>query len=207
MRILHAADHRVMPWKNGGGVTIEIAVFPESADLDAFEWRVSMATVASDGPFSMFPNVDRTLSILEGEGIVLSIDGLADETLTCASAPFAFMADRPAAARLLGGSITDLNIMTRRGRWTQRVAKISQSRIRLTFDAATTTVVFCANGSTSVSSAAEQVTLGMHDATLIQGAACEVASDTGSELYVVMLEHDPEKLQTFRTRSCGRTKA
>ncbi len=44
-----------MPWKNGGGETAEIAVFPPSADLSEFGWRISMATVSSDGPFSAFP--------------------------------------------------------------------------------------------------------------------------------------------------------
>ena len=79
-----------MPWKNGGGVTTEIAVFPEAAGLDDFEWRLSMATVATDGPFSLFAGVDRTLAVLDGEGIVLSVDGMADATLTPASPPFAF---------------------------------------------------------------------------------------------------------------------
>ncbi len=51
MQILRASDHRVMPWKNGGGSTTEIAVFPIDSGLDAFDWRVSMATVAADGPF------------------------------------------------------------------------------------------------------------------------------------------------------------
>jgi uncharacterized protein len=68
MRILRAENYRRMPWKNGGGLTAEIAVSPESAGLDDFDWRVSMARVEAGGPFSLFPGVDRTLSILEGEG-------------------------------------------------------------------------------------------------------------------------------------------
>jgi environmental stress-induced protein Ves len=188
MRILRAADHRVLPWKNGGGVTTEIAVFPEGAGFDAFEWRLSMATVANDGPFSIFPDVDRTLSVLEGEGIVLSIDGLPDETLTRTSAPFAFAADQPAAARLLARPITDLNIMTRRGRWMHRVARISGSRTRLTFGAAAATIMFCAKGSATVSAAAVQAALGVHDAALAHAAPCEVASGEGAELYVVTLD-------------------
>ena len=54
-----------------------------------------MATVASDGPFSLFPGVDRTLAVLEGEGIVLSVEGQAGRsTLTRDSPPLAFPADR-----------------------------------------------------------------------------------------------------------------
>ena len=59
MKILRNKDHRRMPWKNGGGETTEIAVFPPQADLSAFGWRVSMATVASaepNGQFRLAPN-------------------------------------------------------------------------------------------------------------------------------------------------------
>jgi len=61
MKILRSADHKRMPWKNGGGETVEIAISPQGAGLADFDWRVSMATVASDGPFSVFPGIDRTL--------------------------------------------------------------------------------------------------------------------------------------------------
>ena len=50
-----------MPWKNGGGETAEIAVSPPGAALDDFDWRLSMARVETDGPFSAFPGIDRTL--------------------------------------------------------------------------------------------------------------------------------------------------
>lgn len=114
-RILKAADHRRMPWKNGGGETVEVIVRPEGASLSDFGWRVSMATVASDGPFSVFPGIDRTLAVLSGDGMELSIEGLGERLLTPQSAPLAFPADAPTSARLTGGPITDLNVMTRRG--------------------------------------------------------------------------------------------
>jgi hypothetical protein len=60
--LLRAADHRTMPWKNGGGETTEIAVSPPHAGLADFDWRISMAKVASDGSFSIFPEIDRTFS-------------------------------------------------------------------------------------------------------------------------------------------------
>ena len=86
MRVLRAENYRRMPWKNGGGETVEIAVSPEGAGLGDFDWRVSMARVEADGLFSVFPGVDRTLSILEGEGMVLDIEGREPVTLTDASA-------------------------------------------------------------------------------------------------------------------------
>ncbi len=76
--VLSPADYRRMPWKNGGGHTTEIAAFPAGAGLASFVWRVSIADVLQDGPFSPFPGIDRTLVLLEGEGMRLSGDGRAD---------------------------------------------------------------------------------------------------------------------------------
>ncbi len=93
--VLKAQTHRRMPWKNGGGVTVEIAIHPAGASVDDFDWRVSMATVASDGPFSIFSGIDRTLSVLEGDGIVLDVEG-QETTLTRQSAPLSFLPMRAA---------------------------------------------------------------------------------------------------------------
>ena len=186
MRILRAADHRRMPWKNGGGVTTEIAVFPEGAGLDEFEWRLSMANVASDGPFSLFADVDRTLAVLEGEGIVLSVEGRADVTLARTSPPFAFAADRQCAARLITGPILDLNIMTRRDRFAHRLELVGEGR-SMTRSGAALTIAFCAVGSASISTRDERATLGTHDAAICDGG-CRVESREGAEIFVVTLE-------------------
>lgn len=123
MRTIRAADYRRMPWKNGGGSTTEVAVFPEGAGLGEFGWRVSMASVTADGPFSAFPGIDRTLAVLEGEGIALDIEGRETLTLTQDSAPASFPGDAPTLGRLLGGPILDLNVMTRRGRFSHRLTR------------------------------------------------------------------------------------
>lgn len=122
MRLLRAAGHPVMRWKNGGGFTTEVAVFPVRAALDAFDWRISMADVNEDGAFSCFPGIDRTLAILSGEGMRLDIE---NETLdlTRDSAPAAFPADAPTFATLIAGPIRDLNVMSRRGVFTHRVTR------------------------------------------------------------------------------------
>ena len=65
-------DYRTMPWKNGAGSTTELVIEPPGATLaGGFHWRVSMATVAESGPFSSFPGYDRTLLLLEGQGLEL----------------------------------------------------------------------------------------------------------------------------------------
>ncbi|MCG3056381.1 HutD family protein, partial [Escherichia coli] len=59
------------PWKNGGGATREIAVWPPGAAMESFAWRISVADIADDGPFSAFPGVDRQIALLEGAGVHL----------------------------------------------------------------------------------------------------------------------------------------
>ena len=146
MCILRAADYRVMPWKNGGGTTTEIAVFPDGAGLDAFDWRVSMARVEGSGPFSSFAGIDRTLSVLEGEGIVLDVAGQPAVRLTSASAPFSFPADLPTSAGLIAGPITDLNVMTRRGRTLHSVERLAISRPADVVARSGSTLVLCHKG-------------------------------------------------------------
>jgi environmental stress-induced protein Ves len=124
MRILRAANYKRMPWKNGGGETVEIAVFPPEAGLADFAWRVSIATVAADGPFSTFPGIDRTLSVLSDAGMELTIEGQGEVVLDRSSPPHAFPADVPTYAGLIDGSITDLNVMTRRGRYAHAVRRV-----------------------------------------------------------------------------------
>lgn len=102
-----------MPWKNGGGVTVEIAAHPDCADLDDFVWRVSIAEVGRDGPFSRFPGVDRTLVLLEGAGMRLAGPGIEPIEVT-ADAPIAFAGEAVVDCALLAGPVRDLNLMVRR---------------------------------------------------------------------------------------------
>lgn len=64
-----------MPWKNGQGTTRQIAIYPDNADISNFQWRISAATVNAIGPFSNFDNVTRSLALLTGDKITLSIQG------------------------------------------------------------------------------------------------------------------------------------
>lgn len=125
MRIIRAADCRTMPWKNGKGITTEIVVSPEGASLSAFDWRISMARVGADGPFSAFAGIDRTLSVLSGNGIRLGFGDGEVATLDRSSAPFPFAADRAVNGVLVEGPIVDLNVMTRRGAWTHSVERLT----------------------------------------------------------------------------------
>ena len=114
VRFLSPAGYRSMRWKNGGGRTSEIASYPPGAALDAFTWRVSIADVGSDGAFSRFPGIDRTIVLLEGAGMRLTGDGCNDELRT-PFAPYSFSGDDAIDCTLLGGTVRDFNAMFRRG--------------------------------------------------------------------------------------------
>ncbi len=169
MKLLPASGHKRMPWKNGGGETIEIAVFPEGASLSEFDWRVSMATVASDGPFSAFPGIDRTLSILEGNGMTLSIEGRDRAPLTQTTAPLAFPADVATSATLIGGTIVDLNVMTRRGRLAHRVRRLDVEGEGSLASETATSLIFCHRGAVTLDLKGQTVALSAGDAVLVSG--------------------------------------
>ena len=104
----------VTTWKNGGGATREIVSWPPYAEPDAFDWRVSIATIAASGPFSTFPGIDRTIMLLDGDGVRLQSAGF-DHLLDTPHQPFSFDGEAPVDCSLLGGTSTDFNLMVRRG--------------------------------------------------------------------------------------------
>ena len=94
------------PWKNGGGVTHEIA---KSEEDGAWLWRLSIAEVATDGPFSAFPGLSRILTVIEGEGLQLH---LPDQNLSALpDKPVAFSGDVPVTSTLINGPIRDFNVI------------------------------------------------------------------------------------------------
>jgi environmental stress-induced protein Ves len=108
------ADYRRVRWKNGLGWTTELAIRPTIQG--EFDWRVSIAEVDADCEFSCFPGIDRSLLVLAGEGMALTVGDSPAVELRAGGLPLAFSGDLPAHARLLGGPTRDFNVMTRRGR-------------------------------------------------------------------------------------------
>ena len=115
MRIVRADEHRVMPWKNGFGTTTEIAIDPPTADVGGrFRWRLSVADVERSGPFSAFPGYERTIMVIAGNGMDLSIGDRPAWRLDRLYEPFAFSGDSAAECRLLDGPIRDFNLLVER---------------------------------------------------------------------------------------------
>lgn len=107
-------DLEPKPWKNGGGSTRDIVTAPEGATLADFEWRVSVAEVEQDGPFSAFPEIDRVIMLIDGGGMTLVVDGAMHQLGRFDT--LAFAGEATTTCRLPSGATRDLNLMTRRGR-------------------------------------------------------------------------------------------
>lgn len=99
-----------MPWKNGGGVTREVIASPAEG---RFLYRVSLADVATDGPFSRFEGYDRHIFLLEGAGMTLD----AGEHGTIPLHPFeprSFSGDWDVTSTLVSGPVRDFNLIVDR---------------------------------------------------------------------------------------------
>lgn len=187
MRILKADEYRRMPWRNGGGETAEVAIGPAGATLNDFDWRVSMARIECDGPFSIFPDTDRTLTVLRGEGLHLSIVGSAPVELTCDSEPLAFPGDVAAHATLLGGTVTDLNVMTHRERLQHSMRRVRiEGSVELVLDAPLALLV-CAQAAVRIEVNAQTARLETLDTLVLEEtpAALRIFSDAAALIYLI----------------------
>jgi environmental stress-induced protein Ves len=173
MQILRAANYNVMPWKNGLGSTTEIAISPASDGLSDFDWRVSMAQVTSDGPFSSFPGIDRTLMILDGDGIILTVADRASVRLDRSSI-HAFPGDQPTSAVLTDGAIVDLNVMSRRDCMQHHVQRIKVMESQH-FQVSSLTLLFVERGTLAVRCDGVSDVLAERDTLLID---CHTSSVT-----------------------------
>lgn len=107
--IIRLEDAPPVPWRNGGGITHELAAQPDAQD---WVWRASVAEVSSDGPFSRFEGVKRWFCVISGAGVRLGLRGVT-QTLTTQSEPFAFDGASAPECFMVNGPTQDFNLMTR----------------------------------------------------------------------------------------------
>ncbi|MDA3886004.1 MAG: HutD family protein [Candidatus Delongbacteria bacterium] len=123
-RIISPDQFKTVPWKNGLGTTKEIVV-KYSPGIDNYLWRISIAGVVADGPFSDFNGYDRTLLMLEGYGIELKHSDGSINYLRKTSETAVFSGDLYTSAKLVNGQIKDFNVMTLRDKCYSSVEVLS----------------------------------------------------------------------------------
>ncbi len=115
-RTVHLADVPATPWRNGGGLTRELAAWPAQG---AWRWRMSVAEVSASGPFSRFDGITRWFAVLKGAGVALTVRTPSDSDdagnclhrLTAAESPLCFDGGAATHCDLLGGPTQDFNLM------------------------------------------------------------------------------------------------
>ncbi|SDG24186.1 MULTISPECIES: HutD family protein [unclassified Duganella] len=167
-QLIQYASLRAAPWKNGGGSTTEIAISPAGTGFEDFDWRVSLATIAQDGPFSVFPGIDRSLALVDGEGVLLDF---GDERFVLSpSEPLIEFAGEDAVhATVTGQHTTDFNVMTRRGQCRHRLELLMVKGTQALKRRAGTTLLFLADGeSLTLSSTRERIAMVRYDTVVLE---------------------------------------
>ena len=149
-RLVRLSEIAATPWKNGGGVTREIATGARPDGKPGWGWRVSLADVTQDGPFSIFPETDRVIAVIEGAGMdLMRPDGttLALESFL----PVSFAGEDAFQGRLRDGAVRDLNVMVLRAHFAaEMVIRQGPSSFDVETGKAGCLVVHCLAGRCSV---------------------------------------------------------
>lgn len=180
MRLLPYTGYAEMRWKNGQGVTREVCRFPAS---EQYDWRISVATIREDGAFSRFSGYLRNISVLEGEGMFLTLDGQRSMLIP----PFQatdFKGDSDVFCEMVGGPLLDFNVIYRReateasvrwmlaGEWQHQQG---------------TLLLFNAGNALNVTVAGERHTLQHYDSLLIDSPATVAVNDSDALFACVTL--------------------
>jgi environmental stress-induced protein Ves len=191
------------PWANGGGTTRTVARFPDRGDGPS-SWRVSIADIDTDGPFSTFPGLERTFVLIDGPGVRLTVDGVRHGLRR--GDRLRFSGEQQTACRLDGGPARALNVMTRRD--------VVHADVELLHDATatgveaaagTTVLLLCLSGRTTVLAGPEEkLALGPLDAVRAdRPGTCQLTVE-GSAVVVRLVRRDHSGSSSGRRPDCGR---
>jgi len=148
--LLRASEYRERPWKNGGGLSHEIAASFSGGDSGELLWSVSIATIERDGPFSDYRGYDRTIVAIDGDPVELHLAGRTHGLRH--AEPFTFAGEAKVDARLCGRVARDLNVMTLRSGYVHDV-EIVEGRQRFVLDEDELAFVYAIDRDASVDAA------------------------------------------------------
>jgi len=174
LTLLPRARYRSMAWRNGAGVTQEIA--RDRPEPDSFQWRLSLATVSHSGSFSNYPGYQRSVTLIDGAGFRLNVAGQSTTELRLPGQSARFPGHVATECALFGGPSTDLSLMVGDPGVIVLVSTQSCDMAR-TFDSppGAMQAFFCLAGRVLLSAQNEQVQLGLYDSAL---ACCNNLQNT-----------------------------
>lgn len=154
--LITPAQWQTQRWQNGGGITHQLCRYD---DANGMLWRLSIAEVASDGPFSRFDNIDRIILLLDGEGFSLHGVGANPQVLDTPLMPFAFAGETAIQCTLLSGAVRDFNLMTRRNAVQAQLQVLAIGSTVQTLPLSAQTLIYIASGSVNAVLGTKRITL------------------------------------------------
>lgn len=182
VRHVRRSEYLEMPWRNGGGVTFEIAREPSTGDV--FDWRLSLALIERGGPFSSFAGYRRAIALVRGAGCVLHGIEAQPVALRSPGDIALFSGGAAVTCDLIAGRSCDLNLMVR-----EPGSVIAARHVTLAANhtepllADCDNAVFCLEGEVECVEAASdrRIALGLHDTFVVPVAeACNWQARAGA---------------------------
>jgi uncharacterized protein len=181
MRIVRWIDLKAVPWRNGLGITREIA---REANGDCFAWRFSVADVAADGAFSRFDGMRRILTVVDGKGMELQ-----HQTATLQAdlgLPVEFDGSLDITSRLKGGPLRDLNLIFDPKQYGGHVSLLpTGGSLTLQCGEKQTLALYCMRGTVELE---QSQTLNKGDTAFLESNICRVFVDASSQALLVTIE-------------------
>jgi hypothetical protein len=187
--VVRFAELPAVAWRNGGGLTREVVSVGGSGPPGP-DWRISIADVNEAGPFSHFPGVDRIITVVQGDGMDLVVDGV--EHVLGLHEPFSFDGASDTSCSRLAGPIRDLNVMTCRDRLTATVAIRDLSETRPTVVAGSQVLVLLTGSAVVVGADGSRAELDLLDAVAPSGEHVRLVEGSG-RVAVVRIEVRPAR--------------
>lgn len=173
-------------WQNGGGITHQLC---RQDDEQGLLWRLSIAEVASDGPFSRFDNIDRIILLLDGKGFCLHGVGAKPQVLDTPLKPFTFAGETAIHCSLLNGAVRDFNLMTHRDTVQAELQVLTIGSAVQSLPLSPQTLLYVASGSIDAVLGARRLTLEAQHTLNLNNESGNVqlsSSDSAQVIYICL---------------------
>ncbi len=182
-------------WRNGQGVSWEIASYKEEGVAD-FLWRFAKARIDNNVPFSIYPGMDRIFMMIEGQGMDLEFEGGKVLQVYEKFVAHEFSCDVPLVCKLKGGPSLDLNLFAVRGKWRAECdVVVIDGELQFNFQNQIT-ILYALEGSCTVAGHA----LAVGDTVIIEGKSSIECAGENANLYIGNISaSNPSRLARART--------
>ena len=181
LSLIRRQDWQTQRWQNGAGITHQLARFD---DDNGMLWRLSIAEVASDGPFSRFENINRIILLLDGAGFCLHGVGDCPQRLDQRLKPFAFCGETAIHCALLDGPVRDFNLMSRKDELAAAIETITLSTVPAELVLSATHFIYVVSGSVEARFNGQRIALSATDLLQLQheNSTVQLSSNDGAAL-------------------------